>query len=68
VVVEPDRARAVALAVAAAAPGDVVLLAGRGADGVQVSVAGRRDFDDRVALRHALVARAAQDWDAPVAG
>ena len=68
VVVEPDRARAIALAVATAAPGDVVLLAGRGADRVQISDAGRRDLDDRVALRHALVEHAAPAWDAPLAG
>jgi len=68
VVVEPDRARALAVAVAAAAPGDVVLVAGRGADQVQVSAAGRREFDDRIALRRALVERAAQAWDASVAG
>ena len=68
VVDEPDRARAVALAVAAAAPGDVVLVAGRGADRVQVSAAGRREFDDRLVLRRALVERAAQAQDAQVAG
>ena len=68
VVDEPDRARAVALAVAAAARGDVVLVAGRGADRVQVSVGGRREFDDRLVLRRALVERAAQARDAQVAG
>ncbi len=68
VVVEADRARAIALAVATAAPGDVVLVAGRGADRVQVSAGGRRDFDDRLALRHVLLEQAAPAWDAPVAG
>lgn len=68
VLVEPDRGRAVALAVAAATPGDVVLVAGRGADPVQVSAFGRHDFDDRLVLRRALVEQAAQAWDAPVAG
>jgi UDP-N-acetylmuramoyl-L-alanyl-D-glutamate--2,6-diaminopimelate ligase len=68
VLVEPDRARAFALAIAAPDPEDVVLVAGRGADRVQVSVAGRREFDDRIALRRALVERAVQAWDAPVAG
>jgi len=68
VLVEPDRARAIALAVAAAEPGDVVLVAGRGADRVQVSASGRRDFDDRIVLRRALLEQAAPAWDVPVAG
>jgi len=59
VIVEPDRAQAIALAIAAADPGDVVLVAGRGADGVQVSTGRRRIFDDRVVLRRALVEQAA---------
>ena len=68
VLVEPDRARAIALAVAAAEPGDVVLVAGRGADRVQVSASGRRDFDDRLVLRRALLEQAVPAWDVPVAG
>lgn len=65
VVVEPDREQAIALAVAMAAPGDVVLVAGRGADRVQVSAGRRRELDDRVALRRALLEQA---WDRSVAG
>lgn len=48
VIVEPDRRLAIAAAVELAAPGDVVLLAGKGHE-VYQEVAGRRiDFDDRV--------------------
>ncbi|MFC8708101.1 Mur ligase family protein [Streptomyces anulatus] len=52
--VEPDRRRALLLAVSAARPGDVVVVAGRGADQLQTSVGGSRPFDDRVALYSAL--------------
>ncbi|MEW1611000.1 MULTISPECIES: UDP-N-acetylmuramoyl-L-alanyl-D-glutamate--2,6-diaminopimelate ligase [unclassified Streptomyces] len=53
--VEPDRHRAFRLAVAAARPGDVVVVTGRGADQRQTSTSGSRPFDDRVALRQALL-------------
>ncbi|MFD5186419.1 Mur ligase family protein [Streptomyces sp. NPDC058372] len=56
--VEPDRRTAIFVAVAAARPGDVVVVAGRGADQQQTSRSGSRPFDDRVALRHALLERA----------
>ena len=64
VLVEADRARAIGLAVAAADHGDVVLVAGRGADQVQVRSGHRRAFDDRVVLRRAAVERAAVGYDA----
>ena len=64
VLVEADRARAIGLAVAAADHGDVVLVAGRGADQVQVRSGHRRAFDDRVVLRRAVVERAAVGYDA----
>jgi UDP-N-acetylmuramoyl-L-alanyl-D-glutamate--2,6-diaminopimelate ligase len=52
--VEPDRREAIARAVEAAREGDVVLIAGRGAEPVQ-EVAGRRlPFDDRDVAREAL--------------
>jgi UDP-N-acetylmuramoyl-L-alanyl-D-glutamate--2,6-diaminopimelate ligase len=57
VLVEPDRARALALAAGLAAPGDVLLVAGRGADQWQATGSDRRRFDDRVELRAALEAR-----------
>ncbi|HVA40362.1 MAG TPA: UDP-N-acetylmuramoyl-L-alanyl-D-glutamate--2,6-diaminopimelate ligase [Candidatus Binataceae bacterium] len=53
--VEPDRRAAIALGLEVAAPGDIVLIAGKGHEDYQL-VAGRRlDFDDRAVVR-ALVA------------
>jgi UDP-N-acetylmuramoyl-L-alanyl-D-glutamate--2,6-diaminopimelate ligase len=53
--VEPDRRAAIALALEVAAPGDIVVIAGKGHEDYQL-VAGRRlDFDDRAVVR-ALVA------------
>lgn len=54
VIVEPDRARAFDLAVSLAEPGDVLVVAGRGHDPVQVLRGVAVDFDDRVVLRDAL--------------
>jgi UDP-N-acetylmuramoyl-L-alanyl-D-glutamate--2,6-diaminopimelate ligase len=52
--VEPDRRAAIARAVEAAREGDVVLVAGRGAEPAQ-EVAGRKlPFDDRDVAREAL--------------
>jgi UDP-N-acetylmuramoyl-L-alanyl-D-glutamate--2,6-diaminopimelate ligase len=52
--VEPDRRAAIARAIEAAREGDVVLVAGRGAEPVQ-EVAGRKlPFDDRDVAREAL--------------
>lgn len=44
--VEPDRARAIAEALAAAEPGDVVLLAGKGHENYQAIADRRMHFDD----------------------
>ena len=50
-VVEPDRARAIALALQKAAPGDVVLIAGKGHEKEQILRSGTIFFDDaQVAL------------------
>ncbi|UNS95179.1 UDP-N-acetylmuramoyl-L-alanyl-D-glutamate--2,6-diaminopimelate ligase [Streptomyces tubbatahanensis] len=57
--VEPDRRHAFSLAVSAARPGDVLVVAGRGADQEQTSTRGSRPFDDRVALHAALLQHAA---------
>ncbi|MGY1433660.1 Mur ligase family protein [Streptomyces reniochalinae] len=57
--VEPDRRDAFSLAVSAARPGDVLVVAGRGADQRQTSTRGSRPFDDRIALRAALLQHAA---------
>jgi len=55
--VEPDRARAIEAAIAAAADADVVLLAGKGHERVQ-EIAGRRlPFSDAEAARAALARR-----------
>ncbi len=53
-VVEPDRAAAIERAVRLAAPGDVVLIAGKGHETYQILGAERIDFDDRQVARSAL--------------
>jgi UDP-N-acetylmuramoyl-L-alanyl-D-glutamate--2,6-diaminopimelate ligase len=50
----PDRREAIALAVAAARPGDAVLVAGKGHEDYQLVGAERRPFDDREEARRAL--------------
>jgi UDP-N-acetylmuramoyl-L-alanyl-D-glutamate--2,6-diaminopimelate ligase len=45
-VIEPDRAAAIRLALEAAAPGDVVLLAGKGHEKEQILANGAIPFDD----------------------
>jgi UDP-N-acetylmuramoyl-L-alanyl-D-glutamate--2,6-diaminopimelate ligase len=45
-VIEPDRATAIRLALEAAAPGDVVLLAGKGHEKEQILASGAIPFDD----------------------
>jgi len=52
--VEPDRARAIPLAVAAAAPGDIVLLAGKGHETTQEIAGQRYPFSDIAHARMAL--------------
>ena len=55
--VEPDRGVAIRLALDAARPGDVVVIAGKGHETYQ-EIAGRRlPFDDAVEARRALSAR-----------
>jgi UDP-N-acetylmuramoyl-L-alanyl-D-glutamate--2,6-diaminopimelate ligase len=55
VVVEPDRHRAIALAIAEAHPGDLVLLAGKGHEKTQ-TIAGRViPFDDAAIARQVLL-------------
>jgi UDP-N-acetylmuramoyl-L-alanyl-D-glutamate--2,6-diaminopimelate ligase len=55
--VELDRARAIDCAIGEAAPGDVVLIAGKGHEPYQIIGAERRRFDDRVEARRALARR-----------
>jgi UDP-N-acetylmuramoyl-L-alanyl-D-glutamate--2,6-diaminopimelate ligase len=52
--VEPDRRKAIVLAVAEARPGDIVLLAGKGHEKVQVTREGSAPFDDLEVARGAL--------------
>jgi len=53
-VIEPDRRQAIALALADAAPGDLVLIAGKGHEAVQVIGARTLPFDDRAVARELL--------------
>jgi len=46
ILVEPDRRAAIQLAIASARPGDIVLLAGKGHEKVQITAHGTTPFDD----------------------
>jgi UDP-N-acetylmuramoyl-L-alanyl-D-glutamate--2,6-diaminopimelate ligase len=52
--VEPDRRRAIAMAVRYAVPGDTVLIAGKGHETVQIIGDQRNPFDDRIEARKAI--------------
>jgi UDP-N-acetylmuramoyl-L-alanyl-D-glutamate--2,6-diaminopimelate ligase len=52
--VEPDRRKAIGLAISEARPGDIVLLAGKGHEKVQVTRDGAHPFDDVEVAREAL--------------
>ena len=54
--IEPDRERAIRLAIMLAKPGDIVLLAGKGHEKVQISAQGAMPFDDVAVARKALYA------------
>jgi UDP-N-acetylmuramyl tripeptide synthase len=54
---ELDRARAIELAVLAAAPGDTVMICGKGHEEYQVIGERRAPFDDRAEARLALAQR-----------
>ncbi len=53
---EPDRRKAIALAFRQAAPGDIVLLAGKGHEKVQITREGTIPFDDVDVARENLTA------------
>ncbi len=54
IAVEPDRFQAIALALRAAGPGDVVIIAGKGHETTQTFHATVEPFDDRVVARELL--------------
>jgi UDP-N-acetylmuramoyl-L-alanyl-D-glutamate--2,6-diaminopimelate ligase len=63
--VEPDRRAAIALALRTAAPGDIVVIAGKGHEDYQL-VAGRRlDFDDRMVVRELTAAPSMKGSERP---
>jgi UDP-N-acetylmuramoyl-L-alanyl-D-glutamate--2,6-diaminopimelate ligase len=51
---EPDRRKAIALAIEQANPGDIVLLAGKGHEKVQITKEGSFPFDDVEVAREKL--------------
>jgi UDP-N-acetylmuramoyl-L-alanyl-D-glutamate--2,6-diaminopimelate ligase len=55
--VEPDRRRAIALAINEAREGDVVIIAGKGHETYQIIGDTKHDFDDRQIAREAIRAR-----------
>jgi UDP-N-acetylmuramoyl-L-alanyl-D-glutamate--2,6-diaminopimelate ligase len=61
VVVEPDRALAIAHAIHAAAPNDVLLIAGKGHEDYQEIAGQRLPFSDLLHLREALGQRTVSD-------
>lgn len=67
VIIEPDRARAIELAISRAEPGDVVFLAGRGHETTQLIGDERVPIDDRVVARQALADRGFFSLDEEVA-
>ncbi|HVI06805.1 MAG TPA: UDP-N-acetylmuramoyl-L-alanyl-D-glutamate--2,6-diaminopimelate ligase [Candidatus Binatia bacterium] len=54
--IEPDRRKAIALAVSEARPGDILLIAGKGHEKVQITREGVVPFDDIAVAREALQA------------
>jgi UDP-N-acetylmuramoyl-L-alanyl-D-glutamate--2,6-diaminopimelate ligase len=55
--IEPDRAKAISLAIEEARPGDIVLLAGKGHEDYQIFADRTIHFDDREEARKALLER-----------
>ena len=53
---EPDRRKAIAFALHQAAPGDIVLLAGKGHEKIQTTKEGTVPFDDVEIARESLAA------------
>jgi UDP-N-acetylmuramoyl-L-alanyl-D-glutamate--2,6-diaminopimelate ligase len=53
--VEPDRTKAIRLAIDKASPGDIVLIAGKGHETYQILNTGTISFDDREVAREVLL-------------
>jgi UDP-N-acetylmuramoyl-L-alanyl-D-glutamate--2,6-diaminopimelate ligase len=64
VIIEPDRAAAIALAIALASPGDVVVVAGKGHETGQYVAGSVLPFDDRKVTAEALerMAKSRDSW------
>ncbi len=60
-VIELDRRKAIEWAVLRALPGDLVVIAGKGHETVQITGSEARHFDDREVAREMLAARRARD-------
>ena len=54
--IEPDRERAIRLGMRLAQPGDIVLVAGKGHEKVQITRSGSHPFDDVAVAQRALYA------------
>ena len=59
---EPDRAVAIAQAIAEATPADVVLIAGKGHEDTQETAGVRLPFSDMAHAQSALQGRGASTW------
>ena len=57
VFVQPDRERAIALAINKALPGDTILIAGKGHEAYQICSGKKYDFSDEAVVRKLLCAQ-----------
>jgi UDP-N-acetylmuramoyl-L-alanyl-D-glutamate--2,6-diaminopimelate ligase len=64
-IIEPDREKAIGLAIDQARAGDILLLAGKGHENYQILADRTLEFDDREVARHALRERG---FDGPESG
>jgi UDP-N-acetylmuramoyl-L-alanyl-D-glutamate--2,6-diaminopimelate ligase len=64
-IIEPDREKAIGLAINEARAGDILLLAGKGHENYQILADRTLEFDDREVARHALRERG---YDRPESG
>jgi UDP-N-acetylmuramoyl-L-alanyl-D-glutamate--2,6-diaminopimelate ligase len=66
--VEPDRSKAIMMAIQQASAGDIVLIAGKGHEKVQITRAGANAFDDVEVARSALHAAGYHERESAPAG